>query len=189
MMLLSAIIRNPGGRTPVRRVVTNRQATIRGNISFLPGASRRGICLRVLLGCVALLFGAANLPGQMIPDAPIENFRLPMFGDDGYRAWDLRGDQAIYVNADQIDVLGMLLRVYTGGAQERVRILIESTEAHVYITKNEAHGDKNITVSGDNYTATGEEWSWLPDEDRIVIRQNVQVVFREELEGFLMPLP
>ncbi len=182
-------IGNPGDPAPVPNLVNAVENPIRRPAGMPPPASSRGFIRSLLLCCAAAFLGQGVLHAQMVPDAPIENFRLPMFGDDGYRAWDLRGDQALYISADQVDVLGMLLRVYAGGAEERVRILIESAEAHVHISRNEAHGDKRITVSGDNYTAKGEEWSWLPDKDRILIRRNVRVTFREELEGFLMPLP
>lgn len=182
-------IGNSGDPAPVPNLVNAVENPMRRPAGTSPPVSWREVVRSLLLCCAAALLGQGVLHAQMVPDAPIENFRLPMFGDDGYRAWDLRGDQALYISADQVDVLGMLLRVYAGGAEERVRILIESAEAHVHISRNEAHGDKRITVSGDNYTAKGEEWSWLPDKDRILIRRNVQVTFREELEGFLMPLP
>ena len=185
----SGEIGNPCDPAPVSDLVNAAKNLLRRPAGMPPPASSRGFIRSLLLCCAAALLGQGVPHAQMVPDAPIENFRLPMFGDDGYRAWDLRGDQALYISANQVDVLGMLLHVYAGGAEERVRIRIESAEAHVHIDRNEAHGDKRITVSGDNYTAKGEEWSWLPDDDRILIRRNVQVTFREELEGFLMPLP
>ena len=98
-----------------------------------------------LVAVLTLLAGAPpdrGLHAQMVPDAPIEDFRLPMFDDDqGYRAWDLRGDQALYLSADRIDVIGMRLRVFAGGPEERIRMTIVSPEAHVLADRNEARGE------------------------------------------------
>ncbi len=125
----------------------------------------------------------------MTPDAPAENFFVPLFGDDGYRIWDLRGREAHFVSDAQIDVIGMQLNVYSGGAEEYLDMLIESPEALVYFDRNEARGEKGIVVNGDNYRAEGDEWTWEREDNRIVIQGNVQVTFFEELEGFLVPLP
>lgn len=139
--------------------------------------------------CAGGFPGTTGLEAQMTPDAPIENFRLPMFGDDGYRIWDLRGDEAIYVSADRIDVHGMRLRVFSGGPEEHVDSLIESPEARVLIDRNEARGENGIRVTGDNHEATGKEWTWERDDNRILIKSNVRVTFDEELEGFLISIP
>ncbi len=135
------------------------------------------------------LFAACTLSAQFVPDAPVENFRLPMFGDAGHRIWDLRGAEAHFVSEDQVDVFHMHLRIFSGDADERVRTLIQSPEARVYIERNEARGDRSIEVTGDNYRATGRSWSWIREENRILIQEEVEVTFFEELEGFLMPLP
>jgi hypothetical protein len=47
--------------------------------------------LRALV-IIASLMTAAN--AQMTPDAPIKNFKLPMFNNAGVRIWDLRGEEA-----------------------------------------------------------------------------------------------
>ncbi len=146
-----------------------------------------------LVAVLTLLAGAPpdrGLHAQMVPDAPIEDFRLPMFDDDqGYRAWDLRGDQALYLSADRIDVIGMRLRVFAGGPEERIRMTIVSPEAHVLADRNEARGEDGILVTGDNYRAEGTTWTWERDNDRVRISGDVRVTFREEFEGFLMVLP
>ena len=112
-----------------------------------------------------------------------------MFGDAGFRIWDLRGDEARFVSESHVDVLGMRLRVFSGEPDERVRTLIRSPEAQVYLERNQARGERSIRVDGDHYHATGRIWTWERDENRIVIREDVEVTFYEELEGFLMPLP
>ena len=46
---------------------------------------------------VSLIFCVtASLYSQMTPIAPIKNFRLPRFGDNGYTQWMLQGEQGIY---------------------------------------------------------------------------------------------
>ena len=50
----------------------------------------------------------------MTPNAPIQNFRLPRFADNGYTQWVLQGAQGIYDSEEQVRVEGMAMRVYTG---------------------------------------------------------------------------
>lgn len=152
-------------------------------------ARQPGVRLLAALGLIGTFLLSGQLPAQIVPDAPVENFRLPMFDDQGHRIWDLRGAEAHFISEDRIDVIGMNLRVFSGGEDERVRSRIQSPEATVFIDRNEARGDRSIEVTGDNYRATGKSWSWMREANRIVIDEEVEVTFFEELEGFLMPLP
>ena len=51
-----------------------------------------------------LLLGGALMFAQT-PNAPITNFKLPLFNDAGYRTGYLRGDQGIYINSSQVSYL------------------------------------------------------------------------------------
>lgn len=127
---------------------------------------------------------------QMVPDAPVLNFRLPMFGDNGYPTWDLRGAEGRYISPEQVDVTGMRLLVFDEDQPNRVEAEIISPEATMLIREHQARGDRTITVVGDNFVVRGEHWLWEgPQKEgpksRVVIDDNVKVTFFEELSGIL----
>lgn len=123
--------------------------------------------------------------GQMVPDAPVLNFRLPMFGDDGHRIWDLRGREGRYVSQNQVDVVDMRLFVFSPDQPGQVQTEIRSPQATMLIRENQARGDESILVLGNQFEVEGQHWLWDGDEDRVVIDEQVKVTFFEELSGFL----
>jgi hypothetical protein len=131
------------------------------------------------------LLGAASAAGQMVPDAPVLNFRLPMFGDDGYRIWDLRGREGRYVSEKQVDVSDMRLLVFSSEEPDRIQTEIQSPRATMLIRDNRACGDHTIKVIGDNFQVQGQRWLWDGDENRVVIDEQVKVTFFEELSGLI----
>lgn len=145
-------------------------------------ARRRRPALVAVPGIVsACLVGSA----QLVPDAPVSNFRLPMFGDEGFLIRDLRGDEARYVSEDQIDLSGMRLLIFNETRPERLETKIVSPQATMFIQKNEIVGTETITVEGDNFLVTGEKWRWIGDEKSVVIDENVKVTFFEKLTAIL----
>ena len=63
--------------------------------------SSRFLSILVLGGLIGSLFG------QMAPNAPVKNFRLPRFADNGYTQWVLQGARGIYDSEEQVRVEGM----------------------------------------------------------------------------------
>jgi hypothetical protein len=87
---------------------------------------RTGMRRRTLIGILLL----SALAFAQTPIAPITNFKLPLFNDDGYRTGYLRGEQGIYNNSQsEIRILGMELSQYSGDAQDAVTGSMESPEA------------------------------------------------------------
>lgn len=122
---------------------------------------------------------------QLMPDAPVSDFRLPMFGDDGFLDWDLRGEEARFMKEEQIDLAGMRLSVYDELQPGRVETLIISPQAVFLIESNEIIGNETITVEGDNFFATGKNWRWIGEEKSVEIDGSVKVTFSENLSGIL----
>lgn len=156
------------------RVRTGFQVSQRSHRTFL-------YLLGATLGL--LLWIPANT--QMIPDAPVIGFQLPMFGDDGYRIWNLTGKQGLYVNENRIDVVDMHLLIYSKVVPGAVETEILSPQATMLIKDNKAMGNETITVLGPNFEVRGQRWSWDGDEDRVVIDEQVKITFFEELSGIL----
>ena len=57
-----------------------------------------------LLRSTACLLSVCALQAQMTPSAPVQNFRLPSFGENGYTQWVLQGGKGIYDSETQIRI-------------------------------------------------------------------------------------
>lgn len=137
-------------------------------------------------GLVGALLLAAGLGAQLRPDpdAPVRDFRLPMFGDDGLRAWELRGDVGRFRRDRTLLVEGLDLKVFAPGG-EVVESRIRSPEAVLDPETSQASGDSPLLVETADFELRGEDWSWDGQAHRIIVRRQVHTVFYEELTGLL----
>jgi len=136
-------------------------------------------CLTALCLCVACL------EAQMVPDAPVHNFKLPMFGDNGYKSWDLQGRQGIYINAEQIDILDMKLRVFSGDSAMRLETSIESPRATILVHNKLGGGKSEVIIKGPNYIIIGRNWTWDGNTRTVKVRKSVRVTFYGEIDYLL----
>jgi hypothetical protein len=135
---------------------------------------------------LATTLGPPELAAQMLPDgAPVMDFKLHGFGEDGYKIWELQGSQGYLVSEDLIEVIGMRLRLFSGGADLRPDFVMESPMADMRLSANTAGGEHGIRISGDHFLVEGEHWQWRHDVRRIRIERGVRVTFREKLEDIL----
>ena len=164
---------------------------------------RLAVALLLLAPCALLLRGGSGTP-QVLADAPVKDFRLPRFNEDGWIAQLLRADTAHIVSQNQIDVTGMTLTVFSGDANKRVDTVIVSPVATVLTeTGRESihgpetarpvrdnhevtvHGPETVRLVRDNLEITGEQWSYFYPEKRVLIEKNARVVFRAKLPDLL----
>ncbi|MGZ0655568.1 LptA/OstA family protein [Coraliomargarita sp. W4R72] len=131
-----------------------------------------------LLVCLAV-----PLLGQMTPNAPIKNFRLPRFGDNGYTQWVLQGAQGIYDSDEQVRVKGMAMRVYTGDERMAVELSMDSPEATLRLHENRAQSDSAIEIVGANFKISGIGWEWSGETKEIVVKQDTIVTFTQGIAG------
>lgn len=125
-----------------------------------------------------ILFGGGLLLGQMVPDAPIEHFRMPMFGTDGYKTWELRGLRGhVLGDGERALVEGLELVVFSGDADMLEENLIRSPKAMIYFEASRAEGDSSLFVVGPGYEIQGRDWTWEGREQKIVVRDAVRVSF------------
>lgn len=142
--------------------------------------------LRTLLVFALLAVAAsAQVSTRVSSDAPIVNFRLPTFTDEGHRAWLVRGSQARLINAKEIDITELTMTVFTGDATERITTMILSPAARLQPGEQTVHGPGSIRVIDDEFEASGEDWRYEHREKRISIRKNVRVAFRAQLKDLL----
>lgn len=118
---------------------------------------------------------------SFIPDAPIINFRLPMFNNEGFQAWHVHGEQGIYLSDEQVDIVGMTLTIFSGDEKNLCEATIKSPIASVFLYDNKAQSSDNIEICGDGYTLFGKNWFWDGKSKKIIINQNVKVIFNQSL--------
>ena len=126
-----------------------------------------------------------GLFAQIIPDAPVIDFKLPMFGENGYKIWDLQGDEGRYINAGRIDVINLKLRVYSGDESLKLDTTIECPKAIMLIRRNRALSNASIRMLGSNYEIMGSDWIWEGSNRTLKVKKNVRVNFQDRLTDIL----
>jgi len=134
---------------------------------------------------VAALAFAASALAQMTPDAPIKNFKLPMFNNAGVKVWDLRGEEAKYLNRDQVDLFQMRLKIFENDGSGNVRLEIESPHASVFPNQHTVSGPDKIRVLNADFEISGSDYTWRGREQSVSIRKDVHVVFKSPLQDIL----
>ncbi|NBD38728.1 MAG: hypothetical protein GVY10_09180 [Verrucomicrobia bacterium] len=125
---------------------------------------------------LALLLPASG-SGRMMPDAPIEDFRLPVFAENGYKSWELRGLRGHYRGEEKALVEGLELAVFSADEAMLREMLIRSPRADINFAATRAEGDSSLFVDGPNYEISGRNWTWFGEEEKIVVRESVRVSF------------
>ena len=134
-------------------------------------------CLRRLATTAALFGGGWVLFAQMVPDAPIQNFRLPMFGDNGYKHWELRGLKGHYYSEELALVEGLEVVVYSGDEAMWEENRIRSPKALIRLKESTAEGESSLFMTGPGYEIQGRNWTWDGKQRKIVVREAVRVSF------------
>lgn len=119
---------------------------------------------------------------QMSPDAPITHFRLPFFGEDGFKTWELRGLSAEFSGEHQVRVESLELVVYSGDDRLLVESTIRSPQADIDMQAGTATGPSSLFVVGPGFEIDGRNWSWEAAEERLTIRESARVTFIGKLE-------
>lgn len=128
----------------------------------------------------------ALTPGDGTLGPPAKNWVLPLFTDqEGYRLMTLRGSEAHAVGANRIDITDLNITSFSGDASARVDTLLLSAAAHFFPNEKRATGEKSVRYIRDDMEVTGERWSFVQAEKRVLIHQNVRVVLHAQLPAIL----
>jgi len=126
-----------------------------------------------------LLLPAVWLQAQLTPDAPVENFTLPLFDERGRRSWRLQADQAVYLDKGRARLIQFELRKYEPEAPGRDAYRMRAPEAVVRIEQALAQSAGRVEIAGDAFTVTGADWIWQGKSNRFLINKDVRVVFSD----------
>jgi len=136
-----------------------------------------------------LLPMATWLWAQMTPNAPVRDFRMPRFSEDGFTQWVLTGGTGIYDSEEQVRVEAMALRVYSGDARLAKELSMESPAATLRILENRAFSDTSIRIEGENFEISGVGWTWDGTNKLIEVLSEVEVKFEQGFNAALSGKP
>ena len=141
--------------------------------------------LPLVLFVATLLSCGSWVGGQIQSGAPLRDFRLPKFGEDGQLDWDFAGESGIYVSDAQVDVRGVKLRVFSDDVPPRQVFEIQSRKASIYPEAGKAQGAGSVYGRSQAFVISGEEWEWNAHTDTLVIEKEVRVIFNQPLNNLL----
>ena len=130
-----------------------------------------------------LCFVTASLYSQMTPNAPIKNFRLPRFGDNGYTQWMLQGEQGIYDRDEQVSVKQMAMRIYSGDERMALELSMDSPQGTLLLQENRGYSESPIAIVGANFKISGIGWKWSGDTKEIIVKEDAVVKFTQGIAG------
>ncbi len=130
------------------------------------------------------LAAALALPGQtpqISAPAPVRNFSLPFFNDEGNRTLLVRGNEAILTDPRKPRFADMTVTMFAREGANQVESVLLSKAATVDTTTRVIEGTDTVRFVREDIEVTGEAWRYEHSARRIVIQRNARVVFRAEL--------
>jgi hypothetical protein len=146
--------------------------------------SRRSFVARAglaALGALAVTIALAQIPAQ----APILNFRLPIFNPAGFRAWELRGATGRYVDRDRVELTGVRLQVLSGDEAGTVELEVASPEAIAQPESRMVSGPGQLHVTGRGFELFGNDWTYEDATKTLIIRRDVVTAFKQNIGDIL----
>ena len=146
-----------------------------------PRMNRRALGV-LLLGLAPAFATAVDAP-ELYTRA--HNWTLEIATPEGPRSMTLRGEEAHPVTRNQIDVKGLLIFVYSGDAAMHVTSILSSPEATFFNEEQRAQGPSHVRLIRDDGDIQGDDWTYEREGEKVSIRRNVRVEFKEQLTGLL----
>jgi lipopolysaccharide export system protein LptC len=115
----------------------------------------------------------------------VKKFSLPTFTPEGPRSMLLRGEEARFKTAQQIDITEMQLTLFDGKPDEKVDTVFVSAAATFFPSRQVAEGDKGVRIVRPDVEMYGEKWIYEHQRKKVVIDGRVRVIFRAQLKDIL----
>lgn len=133
---------------------------------------------------LALASGAAASP-QVTATAPVKNFRLPTFTDEGWRRLMVVAAEARLPDPARVDLVEMELTLFTGRADEQIDAMLAAPVATFLPEKQFASGAETVRLERSDISVTGADWSYDHPARKIIIRRDAHVTFHAALGDIL----
>ncbi len=131
------------------------------------------------------LASAASAGPQVTATAPVKNFRLPAFTDEGFRRLTVVAAEARLPDPARIDLTEMMLTLFTGRADEQIDAMLAAPVATFLPEKQFASGAQTVRLERADISVTGSDWSYDHAARKIVIRRDARVTFHAALGDIL----
>ncbi len=138
----------------------------------------------LILGALATATLASAAP-KVAASAPIKNFRLPTFNEEGFRHLMLRAAEASLPSPERIDVVEMELTLFTGLADEQIESMLAAPAAAFFPAKLFVSGDQSVRLERSDLTVTGSDWSYDHNDKKVIINRDAHVIFRSAIGDIL----
>ncbi len=127
----------------------------------------------------------AKPAAQLAPSAPVKNFRLPTFTDEGFRRTMLRAGEARLPDPARIELVEMELTLFTGLSDEGIDSMLAAPAATFLPEKLFASGPSTVRLERLDLTVTGADWSYDHPARRLVINRDAHVILRAPIGDIL----
>ena len=129
------------------------------------------------------LFSALVVPAnaRLSPHAPVREFKLPRFAENGYTEWVLQGSSGHYVSPELIHISDMALRIYSADERMLRELALESAFAALHLQENTAQSTSPIRIEGSHFKVGGTGWNWDGTAGAIEVLSDVTVDFQQSI--------
>jgi hypothetical protein len=139
--------------------------------------------LAIALGCLAL--HPAHAAPEAKATAPIKNFRLPTFTEEGHRHVMLVAGEARLPDPSRIELKEMMLTLFSGDASENIETLLAAPLATFLPAEKLASGPDTVRLERIDLTVTGADWTYDYAARKVLIKRDAHVIFRSALGDIL----
>lgn len=141
--------------------------------------------MALVIGHSSLIIPATQASPKVAASAPIKNFRLPTFNEEGFRHVMLRAAEARVQSPEHIDVTEMELTLFTGLEDEQIESMLAAASASFFPAKLLATGTESVRLERSDLTITGSDWSYDHNDKKVVINRDAHVIFRSAIGDIL----
>jgi hypothetical protein len=111
----------------------------------------------------------------------IESFKIPERDATGNLLWLIQGEKAKIVREGRIRIFNMQVETYRKGEIDQTMksaecFLIRQSAPSGKVTTH-AESTNQVSIVGKNIVITADGFEWFPEQTRLVMQKNVQVVF------------
>jgi len=128
---------------------------------------------------------AAQSPTRLSSEAPILNWRLPLFTPDGRREAVVRGSEARVLPDRNVDLKDLALHIFTRDDANRIETILLSPSARVLAGERVVTGDGPIRIINDQFEATGTGWRYEHEAKKVSLEGKVRVILQVEMKDLL----
>lgn len=138
----------------------------------------RPLILRCL--CFAALgggFAVAQNAGRVTTAAPVKDYSIVFFSEEGYQRIRVQGDTAEVQDPTRVRLGGMKLTEYTGDAERTVESVLTAPIAIVEPETEIVSGPAAVKLVRNDLELSGEDWTYEKEANRVHIRRNAKLIF------------